>query len=261
MGLFDWFKKDNNASGLSIIAPKETKPVSKRDFSKPRLYHYHFAHRYLPDLLKQNPQGVERWITEEKGDDHLQTRWGLQMTPYRFDPTPHTAVEGGYFEPVGLGREVIPLTDSSTMVVIRFPQPERPPEAFFAAIIFNIDGSHSYYTLELTIGKAQDGYPPTVLGSWACGAHFNHGRGPRPEMNDFVDDLLERLGLEKARTLQADKGFIGSATAIISEEGNFDGEREDFYPRHPQDTRRDQIARNDEDALLDGLDDLYGKRE
>src|SRR5947209_1778328 len=132
------------------------------DFQNPRLHHYLFAHRYLPEELQKNPGGVRMWLTGEKGVGHLNTRWALSHMMYKSKPD-------DYIEPDGMDRYIHNLsgpTDNCTIVIVQFPPPKRMTEAFYSAIVFWSDNQYRYFTLELTEGKKPDGSSQTVLGEW-----------------------------------------------------------------------------------------------
>lgn len=153
---------------------------------EPRIYHYLFAHKYLPDKLLENSQGVMSWITGEKGVEHLITRWGMLRLFNNIDSK-------DYVSPTGLNRIVINPTSGHTIVLIQFPKPERVSEAFFSAILVQPDNSYRYFTLEKTFGEDDNGIPKTVLGEWINGNHVNLGSGSSPNIEDFSALIIERF--------------------------------------------------------------------
>lgn len=154
--------------------------------SEPRIYHYLFAHKYLPDKLSESSQGVIAWLTGEKGIEHLKTRWTLLPTVYNLEPK-------DYIEPVGINRYVLKPTSTHTIVLVQFPKPEQVSEAFFSAILIQPDNSYRYFTLEKTFGEEDNGTPKTVLGEWAKGNHVNLGSGSSPIIEDFSALIIERF--------------------------------------------------------------------
>jgi hypothetical protein len=86
-----------------------------------------------------------------------------------------------------------------TAHVVTMPEPQFPPEAYFAAIVFTDDEpkaymeaspSTRYFTLEKSLGKA------TALGECLRGGnHRNFGAGPVPDQNAFIKALFERMSV------------------------------------------------------------------
>lgn len=153
---------------------------------EPRIYHYLFAHKYLPDKLLESSQGVIAWLTGEKGVEHLKTRWTLLPTVYNFEPK-------DFIEPVGINRYVLKPTTTHTIVLVQFPKPEQVSEAFFSAILIQPDNSYRYFTLEKTFGEDDNGIPKTILGEWSNGNHANLGSGGSPNIEDFSALIIQRF--------------------------------------------------------------------
>lgn len=153
---------------------------------EPRIYHYLFAHRYLPDKLSENSQGVIAWLTGEKGVEHLKTRWTLLPTVYNLEPN-------DFIEHIGINRYIIKPTNRHTIVLIQFPKPEQISEAFFSAILVEPDNSYRYFTLEKTFEENGNGIPRTVLGEWNNGNHVDLGSGSLPDIEDFSALIVERF--------------------------------------------------------------------
>jgi hypothetical protein len=132
---------------------KSLTDISEPDNSlKPRIYHYLFAHKYLPDKLSESSQGVISWLAGEKGIEHLKTRWTLLPTVYNIESK-------DYIEPIGINRYVLKPTSQHTIILVQFPEPERISEAFFSAILIQPNNSYRYFTLERTFGNDNNGIP------------------------------------------------------------------------------------------------------
>lgn len=162
-------------------------PLKIAKLLEPRLYHYLFAHKYLPDKLSESPQMVLSWLAGEKGIEHLKTRWALLPTIYQIET-------GDYIEPNGINRYVLRPNEDHTLVIIRFPEPIRMTEAYFAAIIFNRkNNSHRYFTLELGFSDQNNNIRKTVLGEWIKDKRINHGDGTLPGIESFSSLIIDRF--------------------------------------------------------------------
>lgn len=152
----------------------------------PREHHYLFAHRVLPQLAWDNPEGFYvTAFTDEEGA-HLLDWWntlGDQLEP-------DARVEGA-----GLGWSAFAY-DEHLVVSCRFPAPEAAAEAFFATVICGPLRGLTREDLEATPlrymvlerGATLSGHQgsTTMLCEWTRdGAHLNHGQGPAPELEIF----------------------------------------------------------------------------
>lgn len=84
-----------------------------------------------------------------------------------------------------------------TAYVVTMPEPESPPEAHFAAIVYKDDEpkqfgrtspSTRYFTLEQSITPL-----PVLCEVVWDGSRKNHGLGPAPELADFVAAIFQRI--------------------------------------------------------------------
>ena len=183
-------KSDEKAGeeSIQVVGKVGDRSEVEGNFDEPRLYHYIFAHRYLPEKLRENPSGVRMWLTGEKGVEHLKIRWGLLRMAYKVNPD-------DYFEPEGMNRYILRPTPNHTIIIVQFPPPKRMTEAFYGAIVFWPDNRYRYFTLELTEGMSPDGSPRTVVGEWADLGHANYGEGPSPNPEAFLNAVIERIDL------------------------------------------------------------------
>jgi hypothetical protein len=150
-----------------------------------REHHYLFAHRVLPHLAWDNPEGfyVTAFTDEESG--RLQEWW--ETLGGQLDPELRLT-------PEGLSWSAFPY-DEHLVVSCRFPPPEAMTEAYFAAIICGPLKGLTRGDLETTPlrymvlerGLEADGVTlRTVLCEWKRdGTHVNLGTGPTPELEIF----------------------------------------------------------------------------
>lgn len=80
--------------------------------------------------------------------------------------------------------------------IVRFPEPERTCEAYFAAFVFSSDprirelvSYYRFFILEL--GRELDGSKRTVLCERNYGKHYTYNHGCEPEREAFAD-LIRR---------------------------------------------------------------------
>lgn len=146
----------------------------KKGDERPRPYHYHFAHVYLPNILFQSFDETFTWLISGRGNEQLKVRWEMQKTIYQFQPS-------DYFEPDGLYRELISQPNGMPAILIRFPKAQNVGEAFCALILAFSDSHCRYFTVELAHGRK------VILGQWSGGMHFNHGVLSDPNSDAVIE--------------------------------------------------------------------------
>lgn len=156
---------------------------------KPRQQHYYFVHRYLADKFNNVPLAAIRDYWSPVGAlQELKAMWAIQAMSSK-DP------EDEFISHDGIEVHPFMVGDKFKVVIITFPEPKGPAEAFMAAGIVRADATSNedceirFYTLELSPSRPN----LTMLGSWTNGAHFNHGAGPPPTVDDFKQTIIGML--------------------------------------------------------------------
>jgi hypothetical protein len=156
-----------------------------------RLPHHEFAHELLPRAFFADPDGLLAAL-EADPRGYLRSAWAKCVA--RFPDEPPIPSEG----PVA---EVRALDPETTVACVTLPAPQALTEAYFVALVLRRPrkgwfgaktNKASYLTLES--GLWVDNQPRTFLGEWtADGAHLNHGTGPGPGREEFLNEVA-RLG-------------------------------------------------------------------
>lgn len=158
---------------------------------QPREQHYVFAHRMLMDLAFSNPDHLFTMLSGPEKRRFLADVWDRVADFLSLDTT--------------LSCEGLDAVVEGDLAIIRLPQPERVPEAYFVGIVripgrnywlFRGKPTIAYYTLEYTFGDEDE--EATVLGGWnqtpgGEPVHLNFGPGPRPELAAFRETILQYL--------------------------------------------------------------------
>jgi hypothetical protein len=164
---------------------------SDADEDGPRLTHYLFAYRYLPDQILHSPAEFLSLARRPDADERLRHAW--KLTDYRASRQSTGATP---LAAEGLRCEVRELPNY-TIILVALPKPERFAEAYFVAGligpapprrwgVFAVEPTSHVLTLEHARPEA-DGSPRTVLGSWdRGGTHINMGTGPPPDPERFL---------------------------------------------------------------------------
>lgn len=132
--------------------------------------HYEFAHRRLPEAFFADPDGM-RSLLQSGNVAALRQFWD---TCQEGKARSSEGLSGDWIERQGL-----------TLGLVTLPTPQAPPEAHFAALIFEPQ-PYRYLVLE----KTMDG--GTILGEW--NPRRNYGQGPPAQADSFVlavQDLLQ----------------------------------------------------------------------
>ncbi len=157
---------------------------SSGDGGGTRHQHYVFAHGLLPQTAHRDPALLLSILSGGKREEFLLGLWADARTQ---------APDEVVIPPAGLAAEVRQSGDRS-IALITMPNPERVPEAYFAAVVFlpaDDDGGEGmtcrYLTLEY--GFTMPGDPRhTIFGGWTPdGTHHNFGKGPPAELEAFYD--------------------------------------------------------------------------
>ena len=173
------------------------KPITDiKTFDKPRDLHYYFAHHFLRDKVASNPRRTLDDLSREKGSNYLRIHWAMI----------ELSAENLSEEDKLISTDVIEcfpieIDDECSGVVVQLPPPERMTEAYYIGIIvwnpecYSSSGqtkdSYRYFTLELS----RDGRTKrTVMGEWEDERHSNYGKGPVPNIDDFVQAMLRLSG-------------------------------------------------------------------
>ncbi|RMG17371.1 MAG: hypothetical protein D6731_04230 [Planctomycetota bacterium] len=158
-----------------------------------RTHHYVFAHRVLPEVAFQDPRRILCLFASCEASNFLVDLWDEVG---RACPC-HLPAEG-----LGVSLEEVPGLDEP-VVLIRFPDPEIPPEAHFLALVpwterrfLGLWPRPTLRCFTLEQGIRLGGGLRTVLCEWSPEKkgeglnHTNYGDGPAPQRRAF----LERLG-------------------------------------------------------------------
>lgn len=163
---------------LDRLGVRQTaKPSSQNEFRK---HHYYFAHKSMPDYFMEQPEEfIESF--RKAGIQHLRRCWDLVgenlPSPERLS---HESLEMRF---VDLGNHI-------TGLVFLLPPPKYTPEAYFIAMVyrsarFSKNTLKRVFTLEYSVSSS--GIADNYLCEWAGEEHYNHGEGPTPNVDDFIE--------------------------------------------------------------------------
>lgn len=160
----------------------------------PRQHHYTFAHAVLSHLAWKDPPGTLQMLGSKQGERRLKDLWNAIG-----NDSPEVLPAAGLALSVGR------IGEKRIAAIVTLPEPERPLEAWFVALIadvseeggdaFRLDNFH-YFLLER--GPLKDGLPTTVVSAWRPNergelAHFTFGPGPAPDAEEFVAAVQDLL--------------------------------------------------------------------
>jgi hypothetical protein len=150
----------------------------------PRRHHYLFCHRELPFAA-----------FHVGGDLVSAARQGHLTLTALWNKVGQTLPEDQRLRPDGLAARYHPFANHD-VILVSFPRPQAPTEAYFAAIAVPINGRSSgvrYLTLEAAVSPL-DGARYNMIGEWTRdGAHGNLGSGPAVYPDAFLDVVVELL--------------------------------------------------------------------
>lgn len=150
--------------------------------ASPRCAHYQLAHVAIRSVAFANPYEFMSLMASDKALEVL----GSLLEQVR----EHCAGE----ELLELDELAIHRTRvlGSPCLIVEMPIAELPPEAHFVGVWLTANdgpetGQVRYFTLEAADEEQVD---RTVLGEWSsAGDHLNHGAGPEPSMEAFIDAI------------------------------------------------------------------------
>lgn len=194
---------------------KEDPRTFKNFYPEPGIRHQvhsAFAHRFLPLLVHQSPRdfGSIFFETIAAGrpmdpDRFIHNVWGYFEKRTGLVPEePHPERSGLVFRRVtDLSMSLLGI-DGKTAFLVRMPQPERIPEAYFVAIVFLTEGAQvrnwpkdlkaRVITLEDSELERPDGLARGVLCEWnAQGKHLNYGAVVQASQEAFVRAVTQLL--------------------------------------------------------------------
>ncbi len=164
--------------------------------TRPRKQHYGYVHKALPPWFFADPQKMLESLIYN-GADLLRTMWddiGLLML--KMDGSIPTAATG-----LEVHLDALQVVPRISIVVISFPTPQYPLEAYFVGLIhrparkklFGLLGQvpafSRYLTLEYGLNEQQ--FPTTFLCEWDKNEkHSNHGEGSEPTLGAFIKTLI-----------------------------------------------------------------------
>lgn len=146
----------------------------------PRQQHYYFAHQFLAEKVSRSPALTVQELSEESGLGYLKTLWVTVGLGAKGPGDEFISADGLGLFPFSIGNE-------SRGVIVEFPEPRGPAEAFFVAILVPADAKpgeksrYHYITLELSPSRPSR----TIMGGWTVGMHANYGAGPEPDLFAF----------------------------------------------------------------------------
>lgn len=153
--------------------------------SEPRKQHYAFAHVHLRDRALKRPAVTVDELTGANSLQYLKVLWtrvGMGSKNPNDEFIPADELELHNFRIGGTHRGVI----------IKFPEPKGPVEAFMAAIVIPADakpGDHCrgrYFTLELCLEHPST----TALCEWSDFGHKMLTESPPPILEDFEKAIV-----------------------------------------------------------------------
>ncbi|QDV38906.1 hypothetical protein [Tautonia plasticadhaerens] len=158
-----------------------------------------FARRALPDLLFHDPLVSLAMLGREDAGDTLRDFWDFVRE--RVDPG-HDSPEPG---PDAFSVRAFRL-DGFVVALIRLPEPEQPPGAYFAAFAVAVDPEAldpvrppdtpppaRYLTLEKTPPLGPDSPGAVLRGRAPDGTHRDLGLLIPPDLDAFADAVVEHL--------------------------------------------------------------------
>ena len=177
----------NNPRYLASVQKSSSTAPSKAKTQTQDKIRYLFAHVYLPDSLFELPQKTYENLVSGKGRDYLVYIWNRIATK--------TASK---FHPNGLKLFREKLDSNHEAFVIQMPKPEVVPEAFYGAMVFELDyftlspkvTAVRYFTLEMGKNPYEQG-PEYHFCEWATNKeHVNYGKVSRNDKNLFLQAIL-----------------------------------------------------------------------
>ena len=96
-----------------------------------RKQHYYFVHRYLRDKVATSPALAVRDLEDEKSIQYLKAMWArIALESINFNEE--------LIPPDGLEIHLFNIGETHRAVIVKFPEPKGPPEAFMVAIVIPV---------------------------------------------------------------------------------------------------------------------------
>ena len=204
MGMFDWFKKNNDKVDESVEDDDDMDELleelgfdSKPDLRSQMMYA--FIHLTIRDAVMFNHPELTKQldkVSKEKPFMPLLHFWSKATMIVESDNMFDEEDEDEWMPFDEMHIEQL-NTSGNRITIVTFPQPSVSPEAYMAAIVHKqgeplpYDGKRGtarYFTLEYT----QHDTPP-VLCECDGEEHINFGEGPAPDTKAFIHAVQERL--------------------------------------------------------------------
>ncbi|HWA76690.1 MAG TPA: hypothetical protein VG937_30365 [Polyangiaceae bacterium] len=156
----------------------------------PRCHHYQFAHAALRSVAFAHPLRLMALLASPGAKEAFESL---------LEQVNETCKDCG--EPADFNAEQLQIhhrrAAGHPCAVVVMPPPRATGEAHYAAPVLLMHGTPEnvelrYFTLEYS--TAYEAGPSTVLGEWqADGTHVNHGPGPAPDVEAFLEAIAGRL--------------------------------------------------------------------
>ena len=173
----------------SLQKPNNAAPGTPANQTQDKI-RYLFAHVYLPDLLFELPQKTYENLVSGQGRDYLLYIWNRIATK--------TASK---ISPDGLNLFREKLDSNHEAFIVQMPKPEVVPEAFFGAMVFELD----YFTLSpkvtavryFTLEMGKNPYEQVNeyhFCEWSTSKeHVNFGKLSRNDKNLFLQAIFSMI--------------------------------------------------------------------
>lgn len=213
-----WLAKPNRqAMNAQIHEDTRTLQEFYPDPVKRHQVHYNFAHRFLPQYVQQNPYAFFGYLfcRDVPGcpmdpTRFIHSRWGMFEGIAGLFPRQIVPPEGGrIFRRVSDLTMTVQELAGHPIALVKMPEPERPPDAFFVAVALLAPAANSenwprdvqarVFTLEVG-DPAQVPVAKGVFCEWAKdGQHRNFGLVIPVERGAFCETVAAALRLPHAQ--------------------------------------------------------------
>jgi hypothetical protein len=200
-------------SAFVFAAPAGAYDVAEEN-EGPRVHHYSFAHRVLPQLFFDDPKAFLGAFLGPSGNRRLADLWlavGEDYAPSAIIPSSDLIVTKISFE----GRNG---------ALIRFPEPQTTPEAHFAVLLEPFEHDEArFFILEKTElpSRTGEGRARAVLCEWLEGCRRrNHDRVLPPNQSRFENAVNDQLAEERRRLLGGAQPLAPSWDVVGSQDPN-----------------------------------------
>jgi hypothetical protein len=154
--------------------------------ARPRRWHYEFAHILLPRFLFEKPDAVVSALNDPQKSPQLIS---AIMDGAAVDSGLSPEESDSIADSISIHRHRNLIHNRiALLLVLEMPPPIAVAECHFVAIVYKLDRSVHYFTLE----RAFDDPAKTQLCSWdAEQVHSNFGDGPPADADRFADAVRE----------------------------------------------------------------------